>query len=551
MKRLLFIVLCMALALPMMAQEEELCIDGVLLFREDFGGNDESDSIVSKIPVPGMSYMQITGLETGAAGGSMASGRYLVTKRGYRNSSDKNYSQWHIMDDHTYDEGFTVLDTTVFPDRIPQKGYFMEIDGDANKSKAFYKTTLHDLCAGTHLSFSAYIANVVGYWQIENWGCGYPRLRFEIKDPVSNNIIAVYETGDIQPDWSFKGENGKSVVPGAWKWSAHWQQVGMTFNVPEGIDYVELAIYNNYESGCSGNDFAMDDIEIRLCAPPVDIVSEHEVCENTAYQFAVDYTNDGSIPEPLEYQWYFSADSAVWTEVTDGNIRNLAFAHTAFDNAGWYQLAVAGSGNINRPNCRTMSEPFHLTVNQCCPAVMGLIRDTVVCDTLMPFRWRDTLFTEPATFEFMLTDQRGCDSVQCLLTLDTVHCERLYPLIVNKYNWVLLLDNVTLARLFPDRFVRGLQWYRDEKLIPGATDDDYSEQNELHGRFQLRLELDDNQTIWSNILEINAEQMAQPIQVYIYDSRGMSVRENQITHGIYLYRYEQGDRVWTEKKLIP
>ena len=38
MKRLLGIVLCLALALPMMAQEEELCIDGTLLFREDFGG---------------------------------------------------------------------------------------------------------------------------------------------------------------------------------------------------------------------------------------------------------------------------------------------------------------------------------------------------------------------------------------------------------------------------------------------------------------------------------------------------------------------------------
>ena len=55
MKRLLGIVLCLALALPMMAQEEELCIDGTLLFREDFGGNDPSDPAVSMMNVPGMS----------------------------------------------------------------------------------------------------------------------------------------------------------------------------------------------------------------------------------------------------------------------------------------------------------------------------------------------------------------------------------------------------------------------------------------------------------------------------------------------------------------
>ena len=73
----------------------------------------------------------------------------------------------------------------------------------------------------------------------------------------------------------------------------------------------------------------------------------------------------------------------------------------------------------------------------------------------------------------------------------------------------------------------------------------------MNGRFQLRLELDDDRTIWSNILEINTEAVIEPVQVFIYDSRGVPVKEHQVTHGIYLYRYKQGDQVWTEKKLIP
>ena len=69
---------------------------------------------------------------------------------------------------------------------------------------------------------------------------------------------------------------------------------------------------------------------------------------------------------------------------------------------------------------------------------------------------------------------------------------------------------------------------------------------------QLRLELDGNQTIWSNILEINIQQTEQlPVHVSIYNSHGVPVQEEQVTHGVYLYRYEQGDKVWTEKKLIP
>ena len=240
--------------------------------------------------------------------------------------------------------------------------------------------------------------------------------------------------------------------------------------------------------------------------------------------------------------------------------------------------------------------------------------DTVVCDTLMPYRWRDTLFTEPAAYEILYKDQRGCDSLLRVLTLntqiccpevviitadttvcdtllpftwtlrnqtfvfehaeiqvldiphpkwtdctdtsyilhlDTFHCEKLWPLIVNKYNWVLLLDNVTLARFFPQNVACAYQWYKNDTPIPGANDDDYSEQNELCGRFQLRIVLDNEQTIWSNILEIGEAQEELPVRVTIFNSWGMLVRESQISHGVYLYRYEQGEKKWTEKKLIP
>ena len=96
------------------------------------------------------------------------------------------------------------------------------------------------------------------------------------------------------------------------------------------------------------------------------------------------------------------------------------------------------------------------------------------------------------------------------------------------------------------------QWYKNGEPIPGANEDDYSEYDELHGTFQMILTLDGDEEVCSNILEINtAVQEEQPVHVFIYDSRGVPVRENQVTHGIYLYRYEQGDQVWTEKKFIP
>jgi hypothetical protein len=144
-----------------------------------------------------------------------------------------------------------------------------------------------------------------------------------------------------------------------------------------------------------------------------------------------------------------------------------------------------------------------------------------------------------------------CIGTNYVLRLDTFHCEKLWQIIVNKYNWQLLLDNVSLSRFFPQNATRTYQWYKNEVPIPGANGDDYSEQNELCGRFQLRVEMDNGQTIWSNILEIGKAQIEEPIRVRIYDSHGVPVQENQVSHGVYLYRYEQGDRKWTEKRLIP
>ena len=637
--------------------EPELCIDGVLLFREDFGGNDPddpeviSDADAARAAVPGMSSNYIPCLSRTSG---MSSGKFLVTKQGYQNGI-----QWHIMDDHTYPNDKT-------------KGYLLQIDGRGDNAP-FYTTTIEGLCPGSRLTFSAYVANVMtwGHYMNPNRNDIYPRMKFVLTDPSSGTELATYDTGDIPFDSAFIGDNS------SWQYSAHWQLIGMNFTVPDNISRVKLTIYNNVPINGSGNDFVLDDIEIHLCAPPVTIEGEAEVCENGATTLTANFTNDGTFAEPLAYKWWHSTDSITWIEISGFNGENLLIDAVQKSDSGWYKVAVSGDGNIESVNCRAMSEPFRLRVNECeppeppCPGLITITADTMVCDTLMPYRWRDTLFTEPATYEILYKDQRGCDSLLRVLTLntqiccpemvtitvdttvcdtllpyrwrdtlftepatyeilykdqrgcdsllrvltlntqvccpemvtitadttvcdtllpftwtlrnktfvfehaeiqvldiphpkwtdctdtsyilhlDTFHCEKLWPLIVNKYNWVLLLDNVSLARLLPGRTACAYQWYKNDAPIPGATDDDYSEQNELCGRFQLRIVLDNEQAIWSNILEIGEAQEELPVRVTIFNSWGMLVRENQVSHGVYLYRYEQGKKKWTEKKLIP
>ena len=588
----------------MMAQADTLCMDGTLLFREDFGGNDPSDPVAGTDPVPGMtsSYMQIydTAYCNGRPGcRGMGSGRYLVTKVGYRNSRGYNYSHWFIMDDHTYPNDYS-------------RGYLLEIDGRTDGA-TIYETIIDGLCEGSRLTFTAYAVNVTTAHSYDvDRNNGDPQLSFVLADPeTGSEITTPYNTGPIPVDRSYKG------MPGEWRNSAHWNLVGMNFTVPPGRTAIKLIIKNDCMQS-NGNDFAIDDIEIRLCAPPVTIEGEAEVCTNTSTTLTANFTNDGTFAEPLAYKWWHSADSVTWTEMSDFNGEILTFSTIQKADSGWYKVAVSGDGNIESVNCRAMSEPFRLRVNECeppeppCPELITITADTMVCDTLMPYRWRDTLFTEPATYEILYKNELGCDSMLRVLTLgtqvccpnvvtitadttvcdtlmpftwtiggqtfvfeqvetqeremphpkwtectgtnyvlrlDTFHCEKLWLIIVNKYDWQLLCNNVALRNYFPAQTATAFQWYKNEQAIPGATDDDYSEHNELQGVFQLNVHLNDGRSIWSNIIEIEGPEDA-PARVQIYNSQGMPVSEGQMTRGVYLYRYEKGKEVWTEKKIV-
>ncbi len=408
MKRLFGIVLCLALALPIVAQEEPLCTDGTLLFREDFGGNDPSDPRVGTNPVPGMTYTQVFAPETDAPGGNMRGGCYLVTKEGYRNSNNKNYSCWHIMDDHTYPNDKT-------------RGYLMEVDALGSGNNEFFCTTIDGLCAGNRLTFSAYVANLTTAGQYLGWisrNYVHPKLSFIITDPDTNTELARYNTDTIGHDW------GPSVIDGSvrkkWQESADWQLVGMNFTVPEGVYSVRLAIRNNALGSTTGNDFALDDIEIHLCTPPVTIEGEREVCENTATTLAANFTNDGTFAEPLEYKWWHSTDSLTWTEIADFNGGILTFNAVQKNDSGWYKVAVSGDGNIESVNCRAMSEPFLLTVKECVPLLPVTI--TIISpDSVCP--------NDPYTFEVVIENE---DQLEAPTDFQWWYRSPEYPTVWNK-----------------------------------------------------------------------------------------------------------------------
>ena len=193
----------------------------------------------------------------------------------------------------------------------------------------------------------------------------------------------------------------------------------------------------------------------------------------------------------------------------------------------------------------------------CCPDIRYGTCHLTICDTLLPFSWhyRDTavVFADISdSHDVPIRHWHWTDCTDSVYTLaiDTFHCERLWAILVNKYNWQLLVNHVALNRFFPERTPRTYQWYKDGAPIDGANDDDYSELSELHGTFQLLVWFDDGTYAWSHVVTILDTPEPQPVSMRIFNSNGMPVSGDRLTRGVYIIHYQQGDRVWTQKKIV-
>ncbi len=808
--------------MPADIKAQDVCEQGTLIFREDFGGNNPSDPITRQEPLASMSsrYWQVKNIWS-----VVSSGEYVIAKHGFKNNYestlDRNIgSQWFVQDDHTYPNDYS-------------RGYLLEVDGIGGDD-AFYSTTI-PVCHELDLSFFAYVANVLE----SHYNAARPKVRFVITDEETGERIWEESSGPIAPSTMQRYNNAHGWT-GTMTQSAAWHLVGSTFHVPADVSVVRLSIYND-ESSWNGNDFAMDDIEIRLCNPIVTITSGHEICQNEEYTFTTTVEGNNPFAQPYAYRWEYATDSLPFNS-PDWQIvattKDLHFEQIKLAQTGWYRFGISDEGNIDNRACRAMSAPFFLRVIDCTPPTLpdlAIISSSVTCmdstycfivDTLnksdlndashastFNYLWeyapngidwtevsntQDYCFTatknkhgyyrlvitykdqwndirheyEPfylqirdctppplpdafisseettcldsaycfavtiknadaiadtivltyhwefshnggawgdlsaekdfcldavtndnacwyrvtigflneqwqstsTTYPFQLTvedctpplpqieiigenevckDSAYCFTIKCInninlsnplyaykwqvstngvswsnyhngkdLCISTVRktywyrivasynttneqttvsepfllslkdCEpdepidpidpvdpedpkepepgpypdpepeplpewpenRLYDLIVNKYDWLIVCDNTLFAKHFPNNKATAYHWYKNGQLIPNAIEDDYSESQELNGSFQLHITLDNNKLVHSNILYIKAATPEDElIAIYNYMGASIDIHTDLSTlpAGIYIFVYQSGNQARTEQVYIP
>ncbi|MDR0506071.1 MAG: hypothetical protein LBH32_04550 [Dysgonamonadaceae bacterium] len=305
---------------------------GALLFKEDFGGNDPSDPKDKPTGIPQViNYNYVTG--------TIIDGSYSITKE------NATPYDWYKMTDHTYPGD-------------NKRGYFAAFNATSNFGQ-FYERTISNLCAGMKLYFSAWIVSLC----ISDGANPAKVNHLFLLEDMYGNILAQYNTGNV-PDGV-----------------GQWKNYGFSFVVPDGENTIILRIINNASSG-TGNNFGLDDIEIRLCSPAVTLVDTPKdtlVCKGLSPVLTVlsaKFTNDGTFFKPdnnLVARWYrldLSKDpntETVWMQMGG----DIIFNHEKFDfklnvtDVGYYRLAVADQSHINSYNCRSMSDVIKVATKDC------------------------------------------------------------------------------------------------------------------------------------------------------------------------------------------
>lgn len=335
--------------------EYQPCFNGTLIFKEDFGGNNSTDPVVSNQKIHQCSYeLNANPIDL------YLKGLYSIRKVSYPDKA------WVNIVDHTY------------PDR-KDRGYFMQCDASNISNDdpgTLYSMQIDDLCDSIPLYFSFYGLSMIKAGADTTYSNA--KLKLVIEDTEGN----VLRSKNIEM------LNGKET----------WGLFGMTYQMPEGKTSAVFKILNNNTVNY-GNDFAIDDIEVHFCKQSVDVTEiANNSCAGSDLSLSADFTNDGSYKEPVVYEWYYSPNPQIqstdWTLV--GNEKDLEISNLNESNNGFYRVFVgdAGAQNIIN-NCSPASDLIEVNVKKCttpiCNADTIKLTTCVTIDTLINILDNDTI----------------------------------------------------------------------------------------------------------------------------------------------------------------
>jgi hypothetical protein len=380
--------------------------DGTVIWKENFDGYDDGNNPASpaysteELPAGMTTYTFVSVPPAYLGDGLYNAGTYGLVKDAIDALNPDSYLS-HYRDDHTSPGDAT-------------RGRFLITNGRTTPDRV-YTQEINNLCSDMNLYFSFWLAG------------SEAEIEWTIYETPSNKVLAKFK---------------QNKLPG----SIIWKQYGFKFPVPTGVTSIRFEIYN-YCDVYSGNDVVYDDIEVRFCAPPVELnVSvDTTVCTGNEFKLIGTYADDGTFGGSLAYRWeYHSLDNTTWnllgTQGTSGDPLSTTWKIDPVTKAdeGYYRLIVSTSANINNANCRAVSDSILVKIGRVvtvpdiridiCPSPAIAIRLSSFLDSLdfTSVQWTKTYPTIPninattgeintgdftnATFTYRYSQESQCDT---------------------------------------------------------------------------------------------------------------------------------------------
>jgi hypothetical protein len=317
---------------------------GTLLYKEDFGGNDGEDDIKSTSIPQVIGYRYDMTLDNNSNHNDPV---YVIAKQ---NPIPNAAHTWWSHYDHT------------FPGI--KRGYFAAFDADLKEGQ-FYEVPISNLCKGTRLYFSAWLVSLCKNVPQK---AAVAQLQFILEDKNSitgkTDTIAQFYTGPLKDDAS----------------ANQWKHYGFDFELPEDKSDLVLKIINDGEGG-DGNDFGIDDIEIYICTPHVNLLNSEKdvtICKGSTIELKAEFINNYTFYNNV-YSYLLKNtgnpnNPSDWVPLlppTDlgscavGAKKTFAEFTDAVNSTCYYRLAVSGSPTFSNYNCLAMSDIVKVNTKDC------------------------------------------------------------------------------------------------------------------------------------------------------------------------------------------
>ncbi|MEH3114665.1 gliding motility-associated C-terminal domain-containing protein [Pedobacter terrae] len=219
-------------------------------------------------------------------------------------------------------------------------GLMLLIDGISTPT-VFFEQKMDNLCPNTILRLSIWVLNT----NSPAANAPPPKMILKVIDP-NGNFLSDTSTGNVTAD-------------------GMWHQYTLDFNNGNNST-VTLQLVNDTSTD-NGNDFALDDITVQAYGPGIKPFFNRNnaslnMCEGNTNSFTVDAA---ILPEYINpvYQWQENKGTS-WVDIAGATTKQATINFLNRPTGVYqYRLITAIDGNMDKVNCRAVSDPITVNVN--------------------------------------------------------------------------------------------------------------------------------------------------------------------------------------------